>query len=409
MSTPNRRRRSLTHVGGAVETEGDRPDADHLARALAVAPSTDAEDDPARGHVHGFHTYPARMHPETAARLVTAFAPAGGSVLDPFCGSGTVLVEAVVAGRRALGSDLNPLAVRLAACKTRLRSAAELAHLVSRARACAAHADAGRRARAGADRRFPPEDMALFEPHVLLELDALGSKIAAMGDDPAAADLWLVLSAILVKLSRKRGDTAVGVGSRRTRPGFPAEMFVRKAEDLSQRLAAFGRLVSSPRDVFVAQEDATKLRSLPPGPVDAVVTSPPYAATYDYLEHHTLRLRWLGLDESALARGEIGSRAAYARLSPREARARWAEELGRFLQAAGRVLRKGGPLVMVMADSAVGGAALRADEIAAEVGRACGFVPAARASQPRPHFHGPTAKAFRDKPRAEHAILLRKA
>jgi hypothetical protein len=36
-------------------------------------------------------------------------------------------------------------------------------------------------------------------------------------------------------------------------------------------------------------------------------------------------------------------------------------------------------------------------------------VPAARASQLRPHFHGPTAKAFRDRPRAEHAILLRKA
>jgi hypothetical protein len=65
--------------------------------------------------------------------------------------------------------------------------------------------------------------------------------------------------------------------------------------------------------------------------------------------------------------------------------------------------------VMVMADSAVGGVALRADEIAADVGRACGFVPAARASQPRPHFHGPTANAFRDRPRAEHAILLRKA
>jgi len=405
-NTPNRRRRSLTHVGGAVETEGDRPDADHLARALAVSPATDSDDDPARGHVHGFHTYPARMHPETAARLLTAFTPPGGAVLDPFCGSGTVLVEALVAGRPALGTDLNPLAVLLAQCKTRPRSANELAQLVGRARACAAHADAGRRARAGADCRFPPEDMALFEPHVLLELDALRSKIAALGDDP---DLGLVLSAILVKLSRKRGDTATNVRTRRTRPGFAAELFVRKAEELAQRLAAFGRLVPGPRDVFIAQDDATKLQSLRAGRVDAVVTSPPYAATYDYLEQHALRLRWLGLDEAPLARGEIGSRAAYARLNPRTARAAWAEELGRFLTAAGRVLRKGGPLVMVMADSAVGGVALRADEIAADVGRACGFVPAARASQPRPHFHGPTANAFRDRPRAEHAILLRKA
>src|SRR5437870_178595 len=97
-------RRSLTNVGGAIDTEGDRADADRLARALDVPPPTDSEGDPARSHVHGFHTYPARLHPLTAARLVTAFAPAGGRVLDPFCGSGTVLVESLVAGRAALGT-----------------------------------------------------------------------------------------------------------------------------------------------------------------------------------------------------------------------------------------------------------------------------------------------------------------
>src|SRR5580704_18912045 len=96
------RRRSLTHVGGSVETVGDRADAEWLAHALKVAPATDEENDPARVDVHGFHTYPARMHPDTAARLVRAFAAEGETVLDPFCGSGTVLVEAMIARRRAV-------------------------------------------------------------------------------------------------------------------------------------------------------------------------------------------------------------------------------------------------------------------------------------------------------------------
>ncbi|MFM8272236.1 MAG: DNA methyltransferase [Gemmata sp.] len=405
---PNRRR-ALTNIGGAIDTEGDRADADRLARALDVPPATDDEDDPARAHVHGFHTYPARMHPVTAARLVAAFAAPGARVLDPFCGSGTVLLEALIANRSATGTDLNPLAVRLAACKTRPRSAGELERLVARAAECAEHADARRKAKAGASRRFPQEDVELFEPHVLLELDSLRAKMQEVRDDPARPDLELVLSAVLVKLSRKPGDTSEGVGQRRTRPGFAARLFAQKAHDLAARLTAFGLLLPAPAPTAtVLQDDATELKRLPPAPVAAVITSPPYAATYDYLAHHALRLRWLGLDASPLARGEIGSRAAYARLRPQDARAEWSRELERFFRAAGRSLPPGAPLVVMMADSAVADVALRADVVVAEVSRACGLRPAARASQPRPHFHGPTAQAFRDRPRFEHALLVRK-
>jgi hypothetical protein len=405
-----RRRRALTNVGGAVETEGDKADADKLAHALAVPPATDDEDDPARAHVHGFHTYPARMHSVTASRLVTAFTSPPQRVLDPFCGSGTVLVESLIAGHPAVGTDLNPLAVRLAACKTRPRTSAELNQLTEHAAECAATADARRKAKAGASRRFPREDVALFEPHVLLELDSLRVGVEAVRADATRADLELVLSSVLVKLSRKPGDTSSGTAQRRTAAGFAARLFVQKAQNLAARLAAFARLLPKPPPVaVVVQDDATKLEKLPPEPISAVITSPPYAATYDYLAHHALRLRWLGLDAAPLARGEIGSRTAYSRLRPKDARAAWGKELERFFRAASRVLPPGGPLVVVMADSAVGDVAIRGEEVVAEAGRACGLQPAARASQARPHFHGPTAKAFRDRPRREHALLLRKA
>lgn len=405
-----KQRRSLTNIGGAIDTEGDRADADRLAHALTVPPATDDDNDPARAHVHGFHSYPARMHPTTAARLVTAFVPGSGHVLDPFCGSGTVLVEALVAGRHAIGTDLNPLAVRLAVCKTRPRTTLELKHLTDRAAECAEHADARRKAKAGASRRFPREDVTLFEPHVLLELDSLRAKIESLGTDPTRTDLEMVLSSVLVKLSRKPGDTAATAGQRHTRAGFAAKLFAQKAHDLAIRLAALGRLLPKPPPTtIVLQDDATELKTLPPEPIAAVITSPPYAATYDYLAHHALRLRWLGLDAGPLARGEIGSRAAYTRLKPTQARVAWAKELERFFRAVARVLPPGGPLVVVMADSAVGDVAIRSDEIVAEVGRACNLLPTARASQARPHFHGPTAKAFHVRARREHALLLRKA
>ncbi len=397
----------MTNVGGAIECEGDAEDAKKLAHALDVRSSLD-DEDAARAHVHGFHTYPARMHPDTAARLVRSFVPDGGSVLDPFCGSGTVLVEALVAGRKSFGIDLNPLAVMLTRCKTRRRTGEELDRLVALANGCAKYADERRRARAGARQRYSAEDVRLFEPHVLLELGSLISKIAAIPNEAPRLDLLLVLSSLLVKLSRQGSDTSRTIVARRTMPGFAAQMFVRKAEDLAQRMAVWGKLVPKPQPIFVEQDDATRLKRLPAVKVDAIVTSPPYAATYDYVSHHSLRLRWLGLDAASLEKGELGSRSTYERIDPRKAGATWSQELARFFRAAQSVLAPGGSLVILMADSALGKIALRADELVAQTARACGLYPAARASQPRPHFHGRSREAFRDRPRFEHAILLRK-
>jgi hypothetical protein len=392
---------------------GDAKIASKLAEALdvrpAATPGTAEGDDPDRVHVHGFHTYPARMHPATAARLVRALSERGSTVLDPFCGSGTVLVEAMVAGRRAAGTDLNPLAWRLARMKTARLGARDGASIVSTARDVAAFADARRERRAGATHRYPREDVELFDPHVLLELDSLRSAISGQNESAVRDALELVLSAILVKVSRRVSDTSGAASPRRIAAGYAARLFVRKAEELTGRLAELESLV--PSEVppgRVELDDAARLRSIAASTVDAVVTSPPYVGTYDYLEHHALRIRWLDLNPRAFASGEIGARRRYGTLDARAAREAWARELGAALRAMSKVCRKGAPVALVLADSAVRGEALRADAIVPPVAAGAGFVFVARASQARPHFHGPTARAFEEAPRAEHAIVLEK-
>jgi hypothetical protein len=432
-----RKRRSLTHVGGTTRTAGDPAVAAKLADALDVAPAPEPgarrgtgalegevaggdarasgggdagrEDDPDRVHVHGFHTYPARMHPVTASRLVRALSGEGSTVLDPFCGSGTVLVEALIAGRRAVGADLNPLAVRLARAKTALHDAATREALVGAAREIAGFADQRRRQRAGATRRYPPDDVAHFEPHVLLELDSLRAGITGLEDARLREALSLVLSAILVKVSRRTSDTSTTAVARRIAAGYPARLFVKKTEELARRLAALEALLppgAAPARVEV--DDATRLRTVPPATIDAVVTSPPYAATYDYLAHHALRLRWLDLDARGLADREMGSRRRYAALDPQQARDAWSRELGATLRALSRACRKGATVALLLADSAVAGEALRADVLVTAAADTAGFRFVARASQPRPHFHGPTVAAFDAAPRGEHAVALEK-
>lgn len=61
------------------------------------------------------HKYWARKPANVVRDLIALHSEPGDLVLDPFCGSGVVVVEALGLGRRALGLDVNPMAVRLAA------------------------------------------------------------------------------------------------------------------------------------------------------------------------------------------------------------------------------------------------------------------------------------------------------
>ncbi|MEN6455291.1 MAG: hypothetical protein ABFD10_13615, partial [Prolixibacteraceae bacterium] len=67
---------------------------------------------------HGFHTYPAKMIPQIASKVLDEFGKDAKILMDPYCGSGTSLVEANLKGVNAYGADLNPLARLIAKVKT---------------------------------------------------------------------------------------------------------------------------------------------------------------------------------------------------------------------------------------------------------------------------------------------------
>ena len=401
------RRRSLTHVGGKVARFGEAKAAEMLANALEVKSSL-ADEDAARAHVHGFHAYPARMHPTTASRLVEAFCPEGGAVLDPFCGSGTVLVESLIANRESYGSDVNPLAIELAMTKTSPLTPEGAEELVKTAWEISAFADERRKAKAGPLHRLSPEDMALFAPHVGLELDSIRTKIERIKSARIRMPLFLSLSAIVVKISKKESDTSEKQAERRIAAGYTAKLFGKKVEELARRRLDFTALLPDPKPrCVIHNDDASKLAKMKDRSVDLVVTSPPYAATYDYVAQHAMRLRWLGLETKSFEAQEMGSRRAYASMQGPTALDKATKETRRYLTAMARVLKPGGHAVLVVGDSAVKKFALRADFIVSEAAKSTPLKYVAHATQTRKHFHAATASAFESAPRAEHAIVLR--
>jgi putative RNA methylase family UPF0020 len=72
-------------------------------------------------YTHLIHSYPAKLLPQIPYFFLRSTVLTGGkakaSIADPFCGTGTVLLEAVLEGHEAIGADSNPLARLIARVK----------------------------------------------------------------------------------------------------------------------------------------------------------------------------------------------------------------------------------------------------------------------------------------------------
>lgn len=80
--------------------------------------SWDFREADTKEYTHCFHTYPAMMIPQIARRLLKEYGTEGDWLLDPYCGTGTSLVEASLFGMHSVGCDINPLVRLIAAAKS---------------------------------------------------------------------------------------------------------------------------------------------------------------------------------------------------------------------------------------------------------------------------------------------------
>jgi len=392
---PPRPRRSLVQSGGAIRSAGEPETASHLAAAIAAGDGAPADD-----LTHGFHTYPARMHPVLAREVIGGLARPGDVVIDPFCGGGTVLVEALVAGCRPYGVDLNPLALRIAEVRCALRDGPARARFERTLHGVAAGSIERVRSRARPRFALPRSERAYYEPHVLLELAGLFDEVGEVAAEADRRALMIVFSALLVKFSRQRADTSDELVLKRIRKGLVSEFFVRKGEELALRWQAL--FESAPKGAFAAElrcGDARRLGTLVGERVraDLILSSPPYGGTYDYAHQHARRNAWFGLDAARWEAEEIGARRRSTGSAP--AAPRWDSEMLAVLRALRSVLRDTGCVVLWLGDAELDGARIAADDQIARLAPQAGFTLTASARQER-------RDARAGLPRGEHLLLL---
>jgi SAM-dependent methyltransferase len=387
-------------MGGPVELGGEAGPARTLGKLL------DVDAGLARALTHGFHSYAGRMHPTIARGGIAAWSGPGDLVVDPFCGSGTVLVEAMAAGRSAVGVDASPLGVAIARARTTLLGAEGRARLEAEAKAIAE--ESGERAR----KRRRPElpawakgELQRFHAHVLFELLGLRELVLETPDDDVGHALRLCLSSLLVKFMKAGPEAPRDGESKRIARGVPSRMLSDRAVELCGGLAALeARVPARTPAPRVLAGDARELGAVASRSAALVLSSPPYAGTYDYAALHDVRFTWLDLPRADFKRAQLGTRAGTSGVTARS----WREAQSLWLGEAARVLRPGGHALLVVGDGVLDGQAEDAPDGVAHADSPHGLEPVARASQSRPVHDGRLREIFADRPRREHLLLLRK-
>jgi hypothetical protein len=300
-------------------------------------------------HVHALHPYLGKFIPQLVEVFLARYFRPGGCVYDPFCGSGTTLVEANAHGCDAVGCDVSAFNCLLCRVKTGAHGLAGLELAL-------------RGALEGARRGGPaPLDGAgewarrWYAPRALGEL--LAYRAAAERLEPGHREVAHVVFSRAARSARLTTHFDLDFPRepvsapywchkhrRECRPVEEAAKFLRRyTEDTLRRLRDFAAMRTD-RRVAVIHGDARSVE-LPLRP-SGVVTSPPYPGLIDYHEQHRYAYELLELEDRRA--DEIGSGALG---QTRKALVSYAEATGAVFRNAVRFLPRGAPVVIVVNDS----------------------------------------------------------
>lgn len=294
-----------------------------LENGMAANPS--ARKDP-KYVTHGLHAYKGKFYPQLAKGLINQLRlPYGARILDPFCGSGTTLLEGHLNGYMTYGCDLHPLAARIARAKTSVLEVDPDVLTEVVATVLEAVEAAPKRLPGDLD-QFPSECLEeierWFAAPVARKLNFL-LRVIRSGSNGAVRDfLEVVLSSIIRDVSQQE-PTDLRIRYRKE--------FLTDANVLGlfgeQLLLQFGRVEKfwkvrgyAPNPFFRSQAVAGDNRltatydalGLTAESVDLVLTSPPYAMALPYIDTDRLSLLTLfglaGSERRPLEQALIGSR-----------------------------------------------------------------------------------------------------
>ena len=311
--------------------------------------------DSAPDAVNDVHPYPAKFISAIPAQALS-LVDVPGAIIDPFCGSGTTLVEAVRSGRNAVGIDLNPIAALVTRAKLSGWSSDDTEVLQI-------HRDRLSRAARKGDVTLAAEATATiprldhwFDAVARHALAGATAYLRTIGrSDPWRDRVGAAISSVVVRVSRQESDTRYAAIEKKQDIGTIATALARALDRVAYSASQLAAQVPKGVQAEVLTGDAaTILRTRDSASAAAAIFSPPYPNAYEYWLYHKYRMYWLGFDPVEVRSQEIGARPFYSG-SGRLTEDDFARQLGSVVDELARVIVAGGMCLIVVGDSIIRG------------------------------------------------------
>ena len=253
---------------------------------------------------HGLHPFKGKFYPQLAKSLLNISGVAVNSrLLDPFCGSGTTLLESMLNGFNAYGCDFNPLAAKISRAKTVILTVPrDITDLSMRAILDRLPHQQG---------PFPQsldqfhddthkELMSWFSEPVLFKLNWILGQIRLFGNAILVDFFEVILSSLIREVSHQ-DPTDLRI-RRRKQPLQDApviELFHERLTQQHSRLRKYWSVAGRQPGLLITptviqgdsrKADTMQALGLDTNSVDCVITSPPYATALPYIDTDRLSL-----------------------------------------------------------------------------------------------------------------------
>ena len=298
-------------------------------------------------HLHSLHPYPARMIPQISKRAINLWTREGDTVLDPFSGCGTTLLEAIISGRDAIGIDNNPVACLISNSKIVKYSKNEIEILNN-------FLDSF-------DELVNSKDLVpsvpeyknveyWFAEEAIEELGKIRACINTL-DGNAKQMALCCLSAIIVRVSYQESDTKYARKESDYARGNAIKAFKAK---LKSAIKSIEEINSEKKgNAKVLQIDGRNLKSIQSEEIDLIVTSPPYLNAYDYHKYHRHRMQWIDGNIAFARDHEIGKHDTFTRKGATPDR--YFEDMQQCFFEWYRVMKKNARCLIIVGDAIVSG------------------------------------------------------